>query len=327
MVFASITRQCDRSLLLALGTAHGVADASAAFLLASLARGRSLLEISLWILLYNALAFGAQAIAGLLVDRALKPHLAAIGGLLLLAFALPLSGSTPIAAVFLAGCGSALFHPGGGAIANALAAGKITELSVFAAPGVVGLAIGGIIGLTQQNAIAPFFAALLLLAGTIALLVSQARFYPHIQSFKGERLLENREVWIAVLLGAIALRSAIWNLFQQIYLARADLLLALAIAAALGKLLGGFLGDRVGAWRWTQFALLCALPLLWLGERHFTALLLGIVLLQSTTPIAWAAMLQVLPDYPATATGLTLGVAIAFGGILFILEPLRTVIP
>ncbi|MDY7012437.1 MAG: MFS transporter, partial [Cyanobacteriota bacterium] len=129
-------------LLASLGLAHGFADGSAAFVLASLAEGRSPLEIGLWILGYNALAFGAQASAGLLVDRAAKPRLAAIAGLLFLALALLVPPAEPTVAILLAGLGSALFHPGGGAIAHSLSPGKTTELAVFAAPGVVGLAIG-----------------------------------------------------------------------------------------------------------------------------------------------------------------------------------------
>jgi hypothetical protein len=45
-------------------------------------------------------------------------------------------------------------------------------------------------------------------------------------------------------------------------------------------------------------------------------LLPGVALLQSATPVALAATARLLPRAPATAAGLTLGLAVAVGGIL-----------
>jgi len=118
-----------------------------------------------------------------------------------------------------------------------------------------------------------------------------------------------------VLLAGIALRSAVWSSLQLLFQGRFDLLLALAVAAAAGKILGGILADRVGWRRWTVGALALAAPLLALGEQNLIALLAGVALLQSATPVALAATSRLLPRSPATAAGLALGLAIAIGGI------------
>jgi len=119
-----------------------------------------------------------------------------------------------------------------------------------------------------------------------------------------------------VLLAAIALRSAVWSSLQFLFEGRYDLLIAMALAAALGKIAGGVLADRVGWRRWTLGALALAAPLLIIGEQSLIALLAGVALLQSVTPVTLAATARLLPRYPATAAGLALGLAIAIGGLL-----------
>ncbi|HWQ14760.1 MAG TPA: hypothetical protein VNL77_18320, partial [Roseiflexaceae bacterium] len=66
-----------------LGIAHGLGDGAAGYLLGGLARSMLLADVALLVLLYNALAFGGQPLAGMLVDRAGRPRAAALAGLLL----------------------------------------------------------------------------------------------------------------------------------------------------------------------------------------------------------------------------------------------------
>jgi FSR family fosmidomycin resistance protein-like MFS transporter len=118
-----------------------------------------------------------------------------------------------------------------------------------------------------------------------------------------------------VLLAGIALRSAVWSVTQAALAARLDLILAMAIAAAVGKALGGVLADRIGWRRWTFGALIVAAPLLSLSGENPATLLPGIALLQSATPTALAATGRLLPRRPGLASGLVLGLAIAAGGL------------
>ena len=77
-----------KSNILVLGLAHGVSDGAAGLLLGSLAHTMPTWQIGLLVLLYNALAFGGQPVAGLLADHLRQPKMAAVAGLLVMCAAL-----------------------------------------------------------------------------------------------------------------------------------------------------------------------------------------------------------------------------------------------
>jgi FSR family fosmidomycin resistance protein-like MFS transporter len=315
------------TLPIILGLAHGVADGAAGLLLGGLPRSLPLAQVALLVLLYNVLAFGGQPLIGALADTARRPRAAALVGLLLLCGAL-LAGDWQVPlAVVLAGLGSAAFHVGGGALALCATRGRAAGPGLFAAPGVVGLAAGGALAATGSPALWPLLIPLLMLVGLIATLDAPALPYatPNAQRPapahqntsrpSPEPIFEGHDLIMLVLLVGISLRSAIWTSLQFLFQGRVDLLLALAVAAAAGKILGGVLADRVGWRRWTIGALALAAPLLALGDHQLLLLLPGVALLQSTTPVLLAASARALPRAPATAAGLALGLAIAIGAL------------
>jgi FSR family fosmidomycin resistance protein-like MFS transporter len=134
-------------------------------------------------------------------------------------------------------------------------------------------------------------------------------------------IFEGHDYVMLMLLAAIALRSAVWNIYQVLMQGDTRLLVALAIAAAIGKILGGVLADRVGWRRWALGALLASTPLLVLGTYHGLALLFGVGLLQSATPAMLGLLARTSPRHPATAAGLALGLAIALGGLPLVAGP------
>jgi FSR family fosmidomycin resistance protein-like MFS transporter len=321
-------------LPLVLGLAHGVADGAAGLMLGGLAQRLPLGQVALLVLAYNALAFGAQPLAGLLADRAGKPRAAALVGLALLGAGLASFTWQPQLAVALAGLGSAAFHIGAGALALCATRGRAAGPGLFAAPGVIGLAVGGALAAASYPAIWQFFALLCVLA--IALVRLEVPMLPYIAKTEdGTRKtkdgidasllvihpsssvdFEAHDFVMLVLLAAIALRSVVWSSLQFLFEGRYELLIAMALAAALGKIAGGVMADRVGWRRWTLGALALAAPLLIIGQQSLVALLVGVALLQSVTPVTLAATARLLPRYPATAAGLALGLAIAIGGLL-----------
>src|SRR5688500_2832831 len=143
MVTMPATRTPSMSLPTTLGLAHGVADGSAGLILGSLAHVMPAGEVAQLVLLYNVVAFGGQPVAGLMTDHGRNPRAAALIGLALTFVGLLLSAWQPRAAVVVAGVGGAAFHVGGGALALCAASGRAAHVGVFAAPGVLGLAIGG----------------------------------------------------------------------------------------------------------------------------------------------------------------------------------------
>ena len=101
----------------ALGIAHGVSDGAAGLLLGSLATNSSATQITLLVLIYNALAFGSQPMIGYFADSLRSPRIFASGGMVLLAASLITRGlGLGEVATLVAGVGSAAFHVGAGAL-------------------------------------------------------------------------------------------------------------------------------------------------------------------------------------------------------------------
>jgi FSR family fosmidomycin resistance protein-like MFS transporter len=303
-----------RRLLLptTLGLAHGVADGAAGLMLGQLPGTMPIAQVALLVLVYNALAFACQPLFGLLTDQLGRPRLVALLGLGLQAAGLLVSPWHATAAVTLAGLGSGCFHVGGGALALLATRGRATGAGLFAAPGVVGLALGGYLAITGSAPVWPWLVLLGLVAAAVLALGQPALPYA---GDTAEPIFERHDLIMIALLAGIALRSLVWTTLQYVLAARVDVLLLLAVAGAVGKVLGGFLADRLGWRRWTMLALGSAAALLTASAGSLWVLMLGVALLQSATPGALAATLRLLPRQPATAAGLGLGLAIALGGV------------
>ncbi len=296
-----------------LGLAHAASDGSAGLLLGSLAHSLPTNDVARLVLLYNVLAFGGQVPLGLIVDRVRSPRGAALFGLVATIGALVTFRAHPLLAIAVAGIGSAAFHVGGGALAICATAGRASGPGLFAAPGVVGLAIGGALAAAREISVWPFVLALAALIAGICVVRTPAM--PYRAERPDEPMFEGHDYVMLVLLAAIALRSAVWNIFQYLASGQLSLLMLLALAAAIGKALGGILADRLGWRRWSVGALVMAAPLLAWGGQRIVPTALGLALLQSATAPAMALMARTSPRYPATAAGLALGLGIAAGGL------------
>lgn len=298
----------------ALGVAHGISDCSAGLIIGSLSSGMSIYGIGSMVLLYNILAFAVQPLAGLLTDKLKSPKLAAVAGLGLMAASVACFFVQPVAAVVMAGIASAFFHVGGGALALCVSPGKASAVGLFSSPGVAGLAIGGYLAVSGIFPAAIVIALLLVLMTAISFLKTPD--LPYQKSAKNIEFETHDFVMLAMLF-AIALRSAVWNIFQYVEQGEITNIILISLAAAGGKIFGGYAGDHFGWKRYTYAAMFAALPLLILGERSFYLLLPGIALLQSVTPVFVSALYKSMRRLPATASGLSFGLAIAAGGVPF----------
>ena len=299
----------------ALGIAHGVSDGAAGLLLGSLVTNSSTTQITLLVLIYNALAFGSQPLIGFFADCLPSPRVFASGGMMLLAASL-VSRALGYGelAVLMAGLGSAAFHVGAGALTLRACGGRSDAAGLFAAPGVIGLAIGGALAVSGHYLYPPFFVSLL----AFAFLIQAWPIPPREASVSRptkEPIFESHD-WIMIgLMTAVALRSLLWTSFQFASAGQITALIALGVAAGIGKIIGGFAAERFGYRRWTMLSLLIAAPLLAFAGKKLALLLPGVALLQSSIPCSIAAMARLLPARPATATGLVLGLAVALGGL------------
>jgi FSR family fosmidomycin resistance protein-like MFS transporter len=220
--------------------------------------------------------------------------------------------SQPALAVALAGLASAVFHVGGGTLAIGLARGRATGLGVFAAPGVIGLACGGAL------AVAGYASPIVLLLPLVVVSVGLALLSRSISIERSPAdmpALADRDSIVLALLSAIALRSALWSAFEWVLKGNLPMVLAAALAAGTGKVVGGVLADRLGWRRWAIGSLAVAAPLLAIGPGSGLAFLIGLALLQSATPVTFAAVARLLPERPGVAAGLSVGLAIAVGGL------------
>lgn len=301
-----------------LGLAHGVADGASGLLLGFLPLHFNLMQAGALVMLYNLLAFAAQPLFGYAADRLQKPRTFAVAGLACIAIAMLIAPLSPFIAVLIAGVGSGIFHVGGGALTFLCAQGKASNVGIFASPGVLGLALGGALAAASVfpflwMALALAVCALIAIASMTTELPTTPN--PTLEQRGAEVHLERHDLIMIALLAGIALRSAVWTTLDYMLHARIDMLLMLGAAAFAGKLAGGFFADRIG-WRvWAMGALAGAAGLLTLLPQNTFALLLGVALLQSATPVALMAVYHAAPRHPATAAGLALGLAIAMGGL------------
>lgn len=311
-----------------LGLAHGLSDAAAGYLLGGLVTDQlpapteiassllpvALSPVALLFFLYSVLGFGGQPIAGQIVDRYRCPRLAVVVGLGCQILALHGVAGQPEIAIALAGVGSALFHVGGGALILDITPCQTTASGLFTAPGVVGLAVGGVLGTTKVPATVPLLCFLGIVVVAIALL--NVASLPHPEPTPAVTPSPDPDVrdWMLLALtSAIALISTVWTTFQWVFQDRFDLLIAVAVMSAIVKVIGGWLADRWGWYRWYVFSLLLAAVFLAAG-RSPIVLLIGLAFLQSTIPLTLVHTARFFPRQPATATGFALGLAILLGG-------------
>ena len=300
-------------LPLLLGLAHGVSDASAGLLIGLIIQQRSP-QMNEHILLYNLLAFGLMPLAGLLFDRIHQPKLGAAAGLLLTLSGLLLTLVNLNLAILLIGIGSAGLHAGGGSVAITSTPGKASAAGVFAAFGVMGLALGGVASINYASAATFALIALLLI------LAAAIWFTPQVSRPAPQPTGAPRPVsygLIILLVVAIALRSTVWVGAQMDVARYSSAAIWLALAAGTGKLAGGFGADRFGWRRWMLVSLAGAGLLLVFASQWLPALMLGALLLQSLTPLSIAAVGRTLPEFPGLAASLALGTAIIAGGLPF----------
>lgn len=301
-------------LPLVLGITHGIADCISGYMIGTLSGdGRTAMGMMALVFVYNALAFGGQLPFGLLLDRIGGTRRAALVGMALIAAGLVMRLAAPTLAVVLAGLGSAIFHVAGGAATLRADEGKAAGPGLFAAPGVMGLALGGLLATTHVAAQWPLL-GLMVVMGAIVALLEFPPLHAHSES-KEHSLLEMHDLLMIGILLAIAFRSVIWNVMNLAYSGDTDTLLWLGAGALVGKIAGGFLADWLGWRNYVLGALALAVPALVWGEGQLVLLVGGIALLQSATPVAIAAMHRALPRSPGTAAGLALGLAIAIGGV------------
>ncbi len=221
----------------------------------------------------------------------------------------------PIAILF-AGVSSAIIHVVGAAEATEDAAIS-RHLGIFLSPGVIGLALGSYVGYLSMAATHYAAISCLIYIGLLFFL-----FKP--QSVKESKKapdnppLDQHDIGMILIIMVLCFRSFVWDILILVQQENYPWLLAIASAAALGKIVGGFASDKIGGHlKYSIGALVCALAIFIFGHNQLWALSLGALFLQSTFAPLTVLLIASFKNDKLQAIAWSLGLTILFP-ILFL---------
>ena len=230
-----------------------------------------LLPEPVWFLVYNFCAFALQMPVGLLADLAGRNRLFALTGMILvLVGALPLPVPVRVVAI---GLGNACFHVGGGREAL-LRDEKMTGLGIFVSPGAVGIYLGT--ALAQWDMAHSIAVAALVLEAVLILWLCS-------DSPQRNPLSPPRIPLALLMLTVVIVRSLVGMSMETPWKLEIYAVLG-ALAAAGGKAMGGFLGDRFGGRTTGALSLIASAGLFLLPDSGIAGAL-GVLLFNMTMPI------------------------------------------
>ncbi|MGD9560644.1 MAG: hypothetical protein AB7V55_08580 [Oscillospiraceae bacterium] len=295
----------NKATLAAYTFGHFSVDFSCFFLLFAgfAAQMPDLQATTLGFLLYNMLAFGLQPVFGSWCDARPRFPAAALGCLLLLAALACLPFAWP--SLVLAGLGNALFHVGGGIDSLAGANGRMARSGVFVSSGALGVALGTLAGQAGAALLwLPLALTLLSLVGAGWAWRQASASKQTFNAFFGAAAAIPAAAVLALCLASIIIRAYGGGLVPLPWRTTALLRVLPGAAAFLGKAVGGFLADALGARTVGVVTLLLSIPLLFFSDMPAAAVL-GLLLFNINMPITLCAVSSVLPESPGLSFGLT----------------------
>ncbi|EDY22128.1 hypothetical protein CfE428DRAFT_0253 [Chthoniobacter flavus Ellin428] len=306
-------------LLALLASSHGVNDFIAGWMLGGGMPSATGWDRLPWLAIYAALAFAGQLPVAWIMDRSPRRHPWLIGALATMIGAAATWKISPGTAIILSGVASAFCHVAGGAIALQLPRGE-RAIGWFSAPGILGLTLGGWLGSTQGPLAG--WVALLPVALLMGCLALRDR-WPKVEAM-GNPIptpgVDAHDGLMLLILLALTLRSAVWDLVQVARTSDPHLLFAIAASAAFGKVLGGWMISRWPTVRHVSLTLIVACLLLEFARQSIVGLCAGIALLQSTIPASIVLLHRSFATSAARASAYVLGLTVALGGLVI---PLR----
>jgi FSR family fosmidomycin resistance protein-like MFS transporter len=352
---ASVAERTRFGILGAISFSHFLNDLMQSILLAiyPLLKGElalSFAQVGLITLTYQITASLLQPVIGTYTDRRPQAYSLALGmaltftGLLTLAFAPDFT--TLLVAAALIGSGSSVFHPEASRVARLASGGRYgLAQSLFQVGGNAGSAFGPVLAAWLviphgQHSVA-WFSLVALLA--MAVLLRIAGWYAHAQSQHARQRGSNTATASALsrprVLGAILVLlllifskyfyMASLTSYYTFYLihkfgmtaqAAQGPLFVFLFAVALGTILGGPIGDRIGRKRVIWGSILGAAPFTLLlphADLHWTLVLSFIIgfIIASAFPAILVFAQELMPGNVGMVSGLFFGFAFGMGGI------------
>ena len=299
------------------GLLHGINDWLAGFMLAGFAFQQSSQNAMLMLIVYAIIGFGGQLPAGMWLDASANIRAFSKTSFVLLTLAPLVWFISPFAGIIVIGLSSAFVHVTGGAISLNVSGDKVGPLGLFTAPGVLGLALGSLLaGIATYWLAVPVIGILMI--GWLMPVMQPAT--PLVK--QTAKSLPDSHDWIMLgILLLVVLRSLLYDIIQQVSQNWQQGLLVIGISAFLGKIIGGFLADKIGWKKWVYITLPLSFVLLQFGRENIYMLGFGIFSLQSSVPISLLLMRRSLPAYPGVSAAMVLGVGVAISGLpLYLIE-------
>lgn len=298
-----------------LGLGHGINDCIAGFIIGSLFyHGFTTTELGIYTLVYNLIAFGGQLVVARIIESYFFPKNNLFASFSLLIGSLICLNMYPAISILFSGIASAIFHVTGGLEASR-EDDKSFGIGLFASPGILGLISGGFLSYIHFD-----FTLLGILLCLVYLLVIGVFYKPSHQFInlsEHEPEIERHDVIMCILITVISLRSFVWDIMQMVEQNNYKWLIIIAISAMCGKIMGGFIADKIGHKRFSIYALVIALPFLTILKKNIFTLSIGVFLLQSTIPSTTVMVLQTIKRKPALAISLSFGLSILIAISLF----------
>ncbi len=304
------------------GLLHCLNDFTAGYMLANYTYTHNYTDGFLFIIIYAVIAFGGQLPVGFWLDYKKRITPFALASFVLLAFAVPAYFANAATGIIVSAFASAFVHVTGGAVCLQVHEQKTGPLALFTAPGVLGLTVGGAIGGTGTWVL--LVAAVLV--AIVAALVFAARLPAYRRPEKKASELDAHDWLMLGILLVMCFRSFLFDVINHVAHDYQNGIIIIGLSAFTGKIIGGFLADKIGWKKYVYISLPLALLLFQFGKDNIIALGFGIACLQSSVPITLLLMARSLPLYPATATALSLGTNVALAGLPLYLVSSRHVI-
>lgn len=296
---------------------HGINDCIAGFLLGSLLyQGLDNIKIAFYVVFYNILSFLGQPLVAFFLRIVKRPDCFVIACQIFLLLGISIFTYGKFISILCIGISSAIVHVVGG-MESFNQRQKASDIGLFASPGIVGLAIGGVLAYGKIDALFILFIFVSFL-GLIYFFLRDKKENKQEYVSKSQSIdFDDHDLIMLLLLGVISLRSIIWNVFQSIHNKEYWILLYFAIAAMLGKLVGGILSDRFGAKRYAYSSILVSIPFITFWKENYYSSLIGVFLLQSSFPATTFILLQKMKTKIDFAIAYSFGVSVILGGFLF----------
>lgn len=283
---------------------HFIVDLACAVLVGNLVTQKMGQGTNLFIaiLIYNFFAFAMQLPIGIIADKINKNAICSAIGCLLVAIAFGFS-SFGIISCLMAGIGNAMFHVGGGIDVLNISNKKATLSGIFVSTGAMGIFLGGkstLIGFNKY-----YIVILVLLISAISLfgLYNQIKHKVSNLEIKDIKLGKNEWIAITCIFITVCIRSYVGMILSFTWKSSFIFALLSILGVVLGKMLGGFIGDKIGFEKISISLLISAVCFIF----SFTNPIIGIIailLFNMTMPITLICLSNIFYNNKGLAFGL-----------------------